>query len=231
MTKRLPFLLTLAAIGAMTMGFRTMGPGYAWEITTSDPWVWVDFQESSLDTTFGKTIFEDGSDPLADVDSDQRVATILALIAADYNSVKTSKVRLAMIPRDNYPALTTPDAPEYTSDLGSNRTITIKVAASTGAAAGYAQADSDGEAIRGCSIVLAAATFSSAESFKRTVTHEIGHCMGLNHNHVDHDAVMSYSAIRHSLGVDDKMGLTHLYPSDPDYGDEMPTFGLACQPL
>ncbi len=219
----------MAAIGFLTMGFRTMGPGYAWEISSNDPWVWVDFDEDELAKGFDKTDFVDGSDPLDGVDDDQAVSTILSLVAKDYNAIKTSKLRLAMIPRDGYPALTTDGAPEYTDDMGTDRTIKISLVGQAGAAAGYAQASMTDGAIRKCTIVLAASTFDSAESFKRTVTHEIGHCMGLNHNHVDHDAIMSYSSLRSSLGVDDKMGLTHLYPTEAAYGEETPTLGLACQ--
>jgi hypothetical protein len=55
---------------------------------------------------------------------------------------------------------------------------------------------------------------SSAKSLAFTLMHEIGHCLGLGHNHSDYSAVMGYARSDRSLnlGLDDEAGLIYLYP-------------------
>lgn len=68
----------------------------------------------------------------------------------------------------------------------------------------------------------------SAESLDYTLTHEIGHCVGLGHAHSNYGAIMSYSRSQVSplLGSDDKAGVIFLYP-DPAYASNSPQ-SLAC---
>ena len=64
---------------------------------------------------------------------------------------------------------------------------------------------------------------TSAKSIAYTIMHEIGHCLGLGHNHHNYDAVMGYSRTNRSLylGADDIAGLSFLYPAHTDGTKEL----------
>ena len=66
-----------------------------------------------------------------------------------------------------------------------------------------------------CDIAMSTRS-SSAEDLAYTLLHELGHCLGLGHNHSDMNAVMSYARLNRSLslGADDTAGLIYLYPGD-----------------
>lgn len=96
--------------------------------------------------------------------------------------------------------------------------------------AGYAQTtvNSEGNVI-GCTITVGSFN-SKASSLVRTITHEIGHCLGLDHPQETKYAIMSYfseNLIR--LQDDDKAGLTYLYPADNAYSRRS-NLGASCSP-
>lgn len=57
-----------------------------------------------------------------------------------------------------------------------------------------------------------------AKELAYTMMHELGHCIGLGHNHGNYNAVMGYSRTSMSLYLspDDKAGVVYLY-RDPQY--------------
>lgn len=69
----------------------------------------------------------------------------------------------------------------------------------------------------------------SALSMLITLTHELGHCVGLGHPHNNYGAIMSYSRTDRTfrLGADDKAGAIFLYP-DPEYGGDKQKELIGC---
>ncbi len=197
-------------------GFRIYPSDNRWNISISDPKIYLRFSEDMLPTS--------NDVPSDDTLFGQTLTHILVRdsIIDDYNNLASAYYELADI-----------DDGTYVEADHADRVIDIEFGSPGGAASGYATQDSDGEYIVGCKVVLSESVLSSAEGYVGTLTHEIGHCMGLDHPMETTNAIMSYfvdeNIIR--LQVDDKMGLTYLYPENPDEVEETPTFGLACAPL
>lgn len=118
---------------------------------------------------------------------------------------------------------------------GTDRTITIVEGdpQSVAGGGGYARPTiRDGKMV-GCDVVLTAPLYrsTSAKEWTLVVTHEIGHCLGLNHAMDTTNSIMSYyyaDRQPNRLQIDDKMGIVYLYPVDPSGARELPTLGLAC---
>jgi hypothetical protein len=60
-----------------------------------------------------------------------------------------------------------------------------------------------------------------AKSLLRTLVHELGHCLGLGHPHSSYRSIMSYSSLDDSasLSLDDKAGVSFLYPEPGESED------------
>lgn len=70
-----------------------------------------------------------------------------------------------------------------------------------------------GRIIFDCDISISSSKVS-AKSLLNTITHELGHCVGLGHPHSNYHSIMSYANLGEhgELGLDDKAGITFLYP-------------------
>lgn len=158
------------------------------------------------------------SDALSSAGAMLTETQLLDSILTDYNSIASSGLYLV---RDN-----DPDYNAYSTD----HRITIEPGHSSGTSSGEARPQFSGQFFVSCKIVLSSKGYKDAKTYVALVTHELGHCVGLEHPQETVNAVMSYfrSSDLYRLAIDDKMGVVHLYAKNPDYAKEIPNFGLSC---
>ena len=145
------------------------------------------------------------------------VATAMDSIFDNINNIEASYIQLV----DD-------QDPDY-DDHKSNRTIKIKEGDASGTNLGQAQFTRKNGKITGCTITLGPDSYEDAKLFIGVTSHEIGHCLGLDHPHETTHSVMSYFRNDvYRIQNDDKMGIIFLYPIDRDKVREEATFGLSC---
>lgn len=199
----------------LSLGFRTFDEMKTFAVDNSSlaktkVFVDFDFGTTSLenDLPSGDVLF--GTGPIL-------VSQAMTSVFSDFNSIAASYVQL----------VGTSDT-DYTAE-SSGRVITIRKAATSGLSGGEAKLEFDGNRVIGCSIIVKPDMYDSAKGFVRVITHEIGHCLGLDHPQETVNSVMSYfSKDAYRLQIDDKMGITYLYPTDSGKAAEKANFGLAC---
>jgi len=204
-------------------GFRAVPLANNWAVSKSDPTLWIKMCSIPV---FSRTDFPEG-DPLAGTNPDFNA--VLQSVIDDYNAVGSSFVRLAVYPADpNNPGAPAPGDSAFTTALGAVRTIDICFSHQT-FTGGFTVQKHEGNRVIGCSIKISDASSSNARAVARTLTHELGHCFGLAHPQETTHSVMSYFSDAIRLQIDDKMGLTYLYPTSGS-AKENATLGLACAP-
>lgn len=200
----------------LLVGFRIFPGDAHWSTSTASPKIWISFCERPTMTDNNL----DGSDPLGG----QTVTfdTITQSIFNDYNNIASSYINLADAATD----------PAYDANLAATRTVRVCFGNLSAGLSGYAQQTRSGLDITACTITLSPSTKSSVKSFTSTLTHELGHCLGLDHPQDTVHSIMSYfrspNVVR--LQVDDKMGITFLYPTNSDQAKESSNLGFSCSP-
>ncbi|MBK9295241.1 MAG: matrixin family metalloprotease [Oligoflexia bacterium] len=158
------------------------------------------------------------SDVLAASGATVTLDAIINSVLNDYNAIGSSYVQLVLTSDSDFAANST------------DRIIDIVFDKTNGTQVGQAEPSFRGYRIIGCRVVLNASLKSTAKQLVGVMTHEMGHCLGLDHPQDTVNAIMSYfrdeNAIR--LNTDDKMGITYLYPLNSSYSNEVATFGFSC---
>jgi len=211
------FAIGLLLTGFVSLGFRVFPGGVVWEITNgtaAETKVFVSYPSASSNLS--------NDLPAGDILAGTGLVTVAQLMDSifdDYNNVDASFITLVDTADTDYNATTSADF-----------LIEIEFGNSTGGSSGEAQTEVEDGDIIGCKIIMDTDTVTDAAAFTRTMTHELGHCLGLTHPQETTDAVMSYYSdsdiVR--LQIDDKMGVVFLYPSDASAAEEQATFGLGC---
>ncbi len=206
--------LGILILCSFTVGFRVFPGGNMWMISKTEPTLYLKFCEDM--------VIEQN-----DVDSDDPLSgatlthnSVVDSIINDYNSISGAYVTLVDSARD----------PRFSATLHQHCVIDICFSYQQEMIEGHAKAkyDTDMEHFNGCEIELGKKIQTKAKRLIRTLTHEIGHCLALDHDFDTRHSLMSYFSNVYRLQPDDKAGIVYLYPENPDDVSEHPTFGLAC---
>jgi len=156
----------------------------------------------------------------AGLDDQAFFAFALQTAVTQWNAVRGSYVRLSVVQNA---ATAKIDEEDRVFSI-----VTDTEASASTAASARPKTDSDG-VIYDCDIQVADRSSTSARSLIFTLVHELGHCLGLGHNHSNYNSIMSYarSQSTYNLGADDKAGLIFLYP-DPAYAPEASKEAVGC---
>lgn len=212
--KRL-FLISMAAF--ICLGYRVYPGVSGWPLdssTTAGRKVFI-----SLKTT-GQALTNNlpPGDPLASSGATLTEAQLLQSVIDDFNSIQKSYLILAL-----------DTDPDFAAN-SLNRRIEIEEGDAVGESSGEAALTFSGRSITGCKIKMTSKGYESAKTYLGLLTHELGHCIGLDHAQETVWSVMSYFYHEdvYRLAIDDKMGIVHLYPKSPSDAKEKPTLGLSC---
>ena len=209
-------------------GFKLLTPG-KWKISEADPTIWIRLCSEMKNGTISKNDV-----PAGDVLSGATVtgASALVSIMNDFNNVNSAYIRFAAYPDDPAnPGTAQPGDSTFTQARAERRTIDVCYNDPTNPfQGGGAQLDESGDDIIGCNIKITDSAKKSLKEYVRTLTHELGHCAGLDHPQETKHAIMSYFADSKKLRLmtDDKMGLVFIYPKAGVDMKERVNFGLGC---
>ena len=200
----------------LCLSFETYQPKHGWDIHRDDPSLWVKFCDLSGKNTQFLSLLTSQTESVLN----------------EYNQVSTSYVNLVMHPTDLENLDESVVASMFSQEKAEIRTIEICFDFGYDpTASGQGILEYEGDQWTGCNIKLKEDYLTNPYSFQATLLHEMGHCLGLAHPQNTELAIMSYNSSgfnQKKLKIDDKMGLTYLYPADSDYGEEALTFGLGC---
>ncbi|MFK7823716.1 MAG: matrixin family metalloprotease [Oligoflexales bacterium] len=199
-------------------------------INESFPTLWIKVCENENTAEFSDNAFNSlpGGDTLKNSSASVR-ETMQNIIDNDFNSISSSYLNIELYPIDpNNPHV----GSSYTSVVeGQNRILDLCfLSANSG---GGADLWWDGGKIESCNFYLGQKYKDDVRNFITLFSHELGHCLGIDHPHDTINSVLSYyrKIEGYRLMVDDRMALTYLYPlRDAEKDHEIQdTYGFSCQ--
>jgi hypothetical protein len=212
-------ILAILILSSLLVGFRFFPGGNNWDLDRTSPATSKLFVVYDNPTRTLENDLPEG-DPLHGTPT-ITVAQAMTSILNDYNNVGAS-----------FLILTDQNDSDFAA-RSEGRTITI-VEANTdnpvsGADASPAKNPSTGRIVS-CRVRVSPKLFEKASLFVWATAHEMGHCLGLDHPQDITRSIMSYfQPERYArLQADDKMGITYLYPQNPENAREIATLGLSC---
>lgn len=215
-SRKLLFWILISAY--LCLGFRVFDDEHPWDrinrSTATSSKLFVVYDRAA------ETLVNDlpGSEPLSGTGT-ITVEQAMDSVFDDYNNIQAAFVTLV------------DDADADYAANNERRTIFVRNQDTDGVVGGQAEYNVDDQGMVSCEISLTDDMYKDAKLYIGVVTHEIGHCLGLDHPQEHTKSVMSYftdADENYRLQADDKMGIIFLYPTDPSKAKEDATWGLAC---
>ena len=210
-------------------GFALLGSA-SWDVTPTDRTIWIKACNSLLTNNWASNNLNGSSDELSSIRSINGSVALKSIIN-DYNNVNSSLLRFAVYPEDpNNPTATILGDSTFSIEKASLRTVNVCFTKTGIFIGGHAQQEIKSGKVTGCEIVISSKHKTNLKEFLLTLTHELGHCAGLDHPMETTNAIMSYfnSEDNFRLQTDDKMGLVFQYPKTGVNVKEQNNFGLQC---
>ncbi len=201
-------VILLAVCFLYTTGFALISSNKATLDATPDNPIVTFHWDGSYPSIKNKDLFE--GTQLTGTNDHDVMKEILLFSFNKWNEIPGAFVQLTLI-EDSEVNIDSEDD-RHTIQAKTNQSLSSVASASP-------QTDDDG-IIHDCDIRLSRSSVK-AKDLAFTLIHELGHCLGLGHNHSNYDAIMGYSRTSKNLklGEDDIAGAIYLYP-DPEYASK-----------
>lgn len=155
--------------------------------------------------------FKDGS--LSDLSSAELMESILELVMSIWSNIPGTSINLVMSSEIAEDAVV--DRNDLLHSIVVKQNTNLTSAAFAIVNNEESSANPNRNYIVDCDISVSSRPVTASE-LAFTLLHELGHCIGLGHNHLSHQSVMGYASTREDLelDLDDKLGVLFLYPDE-----------------